>query len=168
MTLSPRVALHSLLFTAILTLAGCSALFSVETPDALDFATLVRADSPNQFIVCPTGKCPGVDPDRMSPVFDVAESDLRKAWDAVTSTAPRTDRLATFLDGGQVVDVQRSAVFKFPDLVTTEFFAIGERRSTLAIYSRAVYGLSDFGMNEKRITRWLHGLESALEDRVGR
>jgi hypothetical protein len=158
MTLSPRVALHSLLFTAILTLAGCSALFSVETPDVLDFATLVRADSPNQFIVCPTGKCPGVDPDRMS----------RKAWDAVTSTAPRTDRLATFLDGGQVVDVQRSAVFKFPGLVTTEFFAIGERRSTLAIYSRAVYGLSDFGMNEKRITRWLHGLESALEDRVGR
>lgn len=168
MTPNPRVALQSLLFTALLTLAGCSVVFSVETPDALDFATLVRADSPNQFIMCPTGGCPGAAPDRTSPVFGVVEGDLRTAWDAVTSNARRTRRLATHFDGRQVVDVQRSAVFKFPDLITTEFIAIDERRSTLAIYSRAIYGQSDFGVNEKRITRWVSDLESVLDDRAGR
>jgi len=35
-----------------------------------------------------------------------------------------------------------------------------EKRKTLAIYSRFVYGRSDFGVNEGRITDWLARLSA--------
>ncbi len=41
-----------------------------------------------------------------------------------------------------------------------DFTALGKDRSTLAIYSRSVYGRSDFGANEGRITDWLARLSA--------
>ena len=53
-------------------------------------------------------------------------------------------------------------------VITAEFIQIDEQRATLAIYSRSVYGRSDFGVNGKRVTRWLADLAVALEDRTNR
>lgn len=50
--------------------------------------------------------------------------------------------------------VQRSAVFKFPDVITVQAMPVGEG-AALAIFSRAKLGRRDFGVNEKRIKAWL-------------
>ena len=48
---------------------------------------------------------------------------------------------------------------RFPDLVTVEFVALAPDRSSLALYSRARYGRSDFGVNRRRVLRWLSRLQ---------
>ncbi len=56
--------------------------------------------------------------------------------------------------------VARTLFVRWPDWVTVRFIPLGEKRSTLAIYSRSVYGRSDFGANKNRITNWLARLSA--------
>jgi uncharacterized protein (DUF1499 family) len=58
--------------------------------------------------------------------------------------------------------VVRSAVFNFPDLVTAQVAPDGENASTLILYSRSVYGRSDFGVNRKRLLSWLAAFDASL------
>jgi len=51
--------------------------------------------------------------------------------------------------------VERSRYFAFPDIMTVRFFKRGEDKSTLAIYSRSVYGRYDFGANRERVEKLL-------------
>jgi uncharacterized protein (DUF1499 family) len=51
--------------------------------------------------------------------------------------------------------VERSRYFAFPDIMTVRFFKRGEDKSTLAIYSRSVYGRYDFGVNRARVEKLL-------------
>jgi uncharacterized protein (DUF1499 family) len=153
---------------ALLALTGCGAVFSVETPHPVDFSALELDDTSNQFLVCPARLCLRAEPHLASPIFDANVNDLRLAWDSVVAAAPRTRREGVFAEGNQVVDIQRSAVFRFPDIITAQFIAVDDKRVTLAIFSRSVYGQSDFGVNKKRITRWIEELALELEDRTSR
>ncbi len=64
---------------------------------------------------------------------------------------------------GQQFDyVQRSARFRFPDIITVRFISVSSSQSTLAIYSRSIYGKSDFGVNRERIDAWLKTLREGL------
>ena len=63
-------------------------------------------------------------------------------------------------DGLQYQYRQRSLVFRFPDFVDVRYIPIDDHTSTLAIYSRAKYGYSDFGVNKKRVEMWLALLQS--------
>ena len=56
--------------------------------------------------------------------------------------------------------VQRSALWRFPDLVTVRFIAVSPETSTVAVFSRAIYG--DLGVNRKRVTAWLRLLGEAV------
>jgi len=58
--------------------------------------------------------------------------------------------------------VQRSARFRFPDIIVVRFISVSPSQSTLAIYSRSVYGKSDFGVNRERIEAWLRILHERL------
>ena len=72
------------------------------------------------------------------------------------SAQPRVEVLA---ENDQQIDyVQRSARFRFPDIITVRFISVAPSQSTLAIYSRSVYGKSDFGVNRERIESWLSAL----------
>ncbi|NQV80900.1 MAG: DUF1499 domain-containing protein [Alphaproteobacteria bacterium] len=168
MTQTLGVALRSFSFFAVLVVAGCSAAFSVGEVNAINFATLSPGDTPNQYLVCPAALCRETSADLESPMFAINETALRVAWESVAVAAPRTSRVGEFNAGRQLAYVQRSAVFKFPDVIAVEFFALGDGRSTIAIYSRSVYGRSDFGVNQKRIMAWLEQLAEALEGRAGR
>jgi uncharacterized protein (DUF1499 family) len=55
----------------------------------------------------------------------------------------------------------RSAVLNFPDLVTVQVDTAGADRSTLVIWSRSVYGRSDFGVNRDRTKTWLAALQQS-------
>jgi uncharacterized protein (DUF1499 family) len=164
MTLSPRAMLRSYRFAALLVLTGCGAAFSVKAANPVDFSTLELADTSNQYLVCPVGLCQRAEPHLVSPIFDVSADDLRMAWNSVVAAAPRTRREGVFDGGQQVVDIQRSAVFRFPDIITTRFIDLDHDRATLAIYSRSVYGRSDFGVNKKRIIRWIADLALELQN----
>lgn len=168
MTLSPRPTLRTCCFGALLALTGCGAVFSVETPTPVDFSALELADTSNQFLVCPARFCQRATPHLASPIFDASVDDLRLAWDSVVAAAPRTRRGGAFSDVDQVVDIQRSAVFRFPDIIAAQFIIVDDKRVTLAIYSRSVYGQSDFGVNKKRITSWIEELALELEEQASR
>ncbi len=138
-----------------------TALFTVDDVETVDFADLKLTDKPNQFLMCPPRLC-NADPHADSLVFDVSVDQLRERWREVVAAQPRVELLAEDEDGQQFDYVQRSARFRFPDIITVRFISVPPSKSTLAIYSRAVYGKSDFGMNRKRIEAWLKNLREGL------
>ena len=70
--------------------------------------------------------------------------------------------MAEHEDGRQIDYVQRSARFRFPDIITVRFISASPSQSTLAIYSRSIYGGRDFGVNRERINAWLTLLRDGL------
>ena len=130
-----------------------SALFSIGDFESVNFEDISLTDKPNQFLMCPPGVCTG---HADSPVFDASVDELRQHWDEVVATQPRVELVPE--DGQQFDYVQRSARFRFPDIITVRFITVSPSQSTLAIYSRSVFGKSDFGVNRKRIEAWLSAI----------
>jgi uncharacterized protein (DUF1499 family) len=131
-----------------------SLLFPVGDVGMVDFAELKLTDKPNQFLMCPVDFC-GADPNAVSPVFEVTAERLRARWREVLADQPRIETLSEYADGSQVDYVQRSARFRFPDIITVRVIAVSASQSTLAIYSRSIYGQDDFGVNRERVEAWL-------------
>ncbi len=118
-----------------------SALFSMGNVETVDFEDLRLTDKPNQFLMCPPDICNG---HVESPVFDISVEKLRERWQGVVAAQPRVEVLA---ENGQQIDyVQRSTRFRFPDIITVRFISVSPSQSTLAMYSRSVYGKRDFGL----------------------
>jgi uncharacterized protein (DUF1499 family) len=112
----------------------------------------------NAFLACPAGYC-AVAEAAVIPVFAVSADRLVEYWRELVAAEPRLVQIAAEPEQQRSVWIQRSALFRFPDLVTVEFVALGPDRSSLALYSRARYGRSDFGVNRKRVLRWLSRLQ---------
>lgn len=136
------------------------ALFPVGEIAPTDFATLVLAETPNQYLVCPPGVCRAT-AQAHSPVFEVPVERLREAWETLVAAEPRLSRIGA-RDDRQFDYVQRTLRFRFPDIVTVRFVALSPSRSTLALYSRSIYGQSDFGANRARVETWLGKLRAAV------
>ena len=128
----------------------------------LDLRTMPPYGGRRSFLAAPAGWT-RVPPDREAPVFAAPAAAVRDAWLRVLARQPRV----TVSDGGadplQVEAVQRSAVFRFPDRITARFIPLADGRSTLAVFSRAVLGRYDFGVNRRRVLAWL----AALREEVG-
>ena len=138
-----------------------AALFALDDIESIDFAELRLTDKPNQFLMCPPGIC-AADPHADSPAFDVSVEKLRERWRDVLAVQPRIELLAGDAEGLQFDYVQRSLRFRFPDLITVRFISVSLSKTTIAIYSRSVYGKSDFGVNRERIDAWLKTLREGL------
>ncbi len=138
-----------------------TALFAVGDVENVDFEEFKLTDTANQYLMCPPGFC-DANPHAESPVFDVSVEQLRGRWREVVAVQPRVVLLAEDEDGQQFDYVQRSARFRFPDIITVRFISVSSSLSTLAIYSRSIYGKSDFGVNRERIDAWLKTLREGL------
>jgi len=138
-----------------------TALFPVGDVETVDFAELELTDKPNQYLVCPADFC-RADPHAAGPVYEVTAEQLRARWREIAATLPRLEFLAEYEDGWQIDYVQRSARFRFPDIITVRFISLPPSRSTLAIYSRSIYGDSDLGVNRARTDAWLALLHEGL------
>jgi len=59
----------------------------------------------------------------------------------------------------------RTRLMRYPDTVVVEVIEQGPNLSTLALYSRSQIGRSDFGVNRRRIERWVEriGAHAARE-----
>lgn len=132
--------------------------------ERIDFATLKRPSTPNTFLLAPEGLCKAAKADKITPIYGVKAAKLRQEFLNVVIAEPRVTH--TFGDEVALYDdfVARSFVFGFPDLVSVAFLDLKGGQSTLALYSRSVYGRSDLGVNRARSLSWLAKLR-ALEAR---
>lgn len=138
--------------------AGAGAAL-VPVPPPLDLAQLERPASPNTALAAPEGS--GARPDIVAPVFAVPAARLFAAVQRVAAGQPRTFALAADDRAMQAHWVARSAVWNFPDVISVRVFPRGDA-STLALYSRSLYGRSDFGVNRARLGTWLAALSASL------
>ena len=117
--------------------------FDVGALPDIEFQSLQRVDKPNDYLVCPDGLCQAA----RAVVLEYVDSD------------PNIDTYRLDLNRQQFDFVERSRSMRFPDVVTVRFFDVDGQRSTLAIYSRSIYGYSDLGANKRRVKRWLSIIE---------
>ena len=111
--------------------------------------------SPNTFLMAPDGLCRLAKVDVRSASYGVAAKMLRQEFLKAAIAQKRVSH--TFGDEVAFYDnfLVRSAMFGFPDYVSVQFLDVKGRKSTLAIYSRSVYGRSDLGVNRARTLSWL-------------
>jgi uncharacterized protein (DUF1499 family) len=124
----------------------------------MDFHTLELSWRPNQFLVLPPDFAAKARAHQASPVFPLAPEQLLAAVKRVAMAEPRTSVLREDLASRSLELVQRSKLFGFPDYVDIQAFAQPNGGSALAVYSRAKYGIRDFGVNRARVQRWLAAL----------
>lgn len=129
---------------------------------ATDFATLTLTWKPNQFLVLPQGFAAKAKPHATSPVFARTPEQVLDAVKRVALAEPRTEVVAEDRAKRQIALVQRSKTFRFPDFIAVEAVPAAAGQTALAIYSRAKYGIRDFGVNRARIERWLAALKTQL------
>lgn len=111
----------------------------------------------NAFLACPPGYCTATA--APSPIFAVSVERLADYFGEVIAGESGIVRVAGETAPHRLVLIQHSLLLRFPDVITIEFVALDAERSSLAIYSRARYGRGDFGVNRKRVLRWLSRLE---------
>lgn len=124
----------------------------------LDFSGLVLSWRPNQYLVAPPEFTPRARPHRESPIFSCDAKTLIQRIRSHALAQPRTGLIEESGDGLALELVQRSAVFRFPDLISVRAIEVPGQGSRVAIYSRARYGIRDFGVNRARVESWLAAL----------
>ncbi|MEM8792219.1 MAG: DUF1499 domain-containing protein [Pseudomonadota bacterium] len=143
-------------------LAGCSG----EDPASsqADPADVTPPGTPNWALAAPREVATSGTPTHEVPIFATGPEELLGYLDAVALADERVEAVAPAwpADGPARAYVQRSAAFGFPDVISVEAVDLGTgdagQRASLVIYSQAVYGYSDLGVNGERIERWLAGL----------
>ena len=137
-----------------LALAACgSGVEGITAPPPIDMAHLERPETPNTALAAPDGFTPT--PDIITPVYNRPADDLYAAVIEMAKRQERTYLLKRYDDRRQAHFVARSTPLGFPDLIAVQVLEDGPGRSRLVIWSRSVYGYSDFGVNRKRVARWL-------------
>jgi uncharacterized protein (DUF1499 family) len=129
-------------------------------PGPMDMTRIERPASPNTALAAPAGFRPV--PDITVPPYPVAPARLYAVVRAVAAAQPQTFVAAEYPTELQIHWVVRSAVLNFPDMITAQIAADGQDSSTLVLYSRSVYGYSDFGVNRQRVTTWLAAVQTQL------
>jgi uncharacterized protein (DUF1499 family) len=131
--------------------------------EIIDFAARASGGRKNVFAACSPGYCtpPG---DMESPIFAMDWERLRGYWSEVIAVQPRVGLVAWDTQHGRATYIERSVVFRFPDIVTVEFVRLGAGKSSLAIDSRSRYGKGDMGVNRHRVVDWLATLRTMVRD----
>lgn len=144
----------------VLPACGSPGAKGLPVPHLLDMSHIERPNSPNSALAAPAGTQPL--PDIVTPTYDVPASQLYAAVVITAAAQERTFLAAEYPEQRQVHFVARSAVLNFPDLVAAQVGDTAPGHSTLVLYSRSVYGYSDFGVNRQRVIAWLAALQSNI------
>ena len=115
---------------------------------------------PNAFLACPPDYCQAAGA-AASPVLATDADRLYWALMRVVTAAPRVTVVRDDPQRRRIALIQRSAFFRFPDIILAEVVALGADRSSVALYSRARYGRYDFAVNRQRVEDWLARLTAA-------
>ena len=126
----------------------------LDPPAAIDFATLVRPSTPNTALAAPAGFTPA--PDLVTPRYRTDPDRLFAAIRAVALAQPRTFAHGNVTGDRQAHFVARSTLLNYPDLITVQVTPDSE----LILWSRSIYGRSDFGVTRARLVAWLAAIAS--------
>jgi hypothetical protein len=146
----------------LLPACGAEGAAGLPVPPPMDMAKIERPATPNTFLAGPAGMHP--EPDQATAAQNLPAAALYGKVRALFDKQPRTYVAAEFPDRLQVHYVVRSALMNYPDLVTVQVNAINVERSSLVIWSRSVYGRSDFGVNRERTISWLALLQQSNKE----
>lgn len=140
-------------------LQGCS------QPPTANLQNITLPKFPNYYLICPQNYC-NVTPNEVSSTYPISADDLFNAWNFMMTQ----QRYVTVLDSvpsrGQYDYITKDFILDFPDEVTVQFIALTDSTSTLAVYSRSMYGFYDFGLNKKRLHTWLNELNITVNNMV--
>ena len=135
----------------------------------IDFARLVRPNSPNTFLVAPDGLCEQAVPDETVAPFEVSPMALYSAVLRLIEAESRWTLQGQATDQLQLSFVATTALLRFKDDVdvlvrpASPGQAIGTAGAEIAIYSRSRVGYSDLGANAKRVNNLIKKLQSGEE-----
>ena len=136
-------------------------------PFPIDFDTFEPTSKPHRCLALAKDHPRAGTADLETPVFACAPDEALDAFIATGLSEPRVKVVRRDAQTGQVELIQRSLIFRFPDYVTVEPVDLGAGHASLNIYSRAVLGYSDLGVNEKRVRRWLAAAAERLDQAAG-
>ena len=133
------------------------------------FDEITLPSKPNYFLALPQshgvvmrGSRNTAKQQAVSPEFAVSVDKLTQAFDRVIADEKRTTLECEKQETQTRAYIQRSALFHFPDVIIVKFVPLGNKRSTLIIFSHAIYGYYDFGVNKQRVEAWLAKLDVAI------
>ncbi len=135
-------------------------LFGSPDLGAVDFRTLKRRTTPNDALACPQGFCPEAQADFEPPVFSLPAERLRALVPDMARSEPNTMLVHSGPDQDRYL--VRTRMMRFPDTVVVHVMELEENRSTLALYSRSQIGRSDFGVNKRRLERWIKRISTRV------
>jgi len=160
-------------FTVLLILAGLALLCllggrlyfgraaesRIDEEDVVDFAELSPVLKPHRFLMCPAGVC-SQPADAESPVYGMEWERLRSYWSEVIAHQPRVKLIGGDGELKKITYIERSSLLHLPQIVTIEFFSVGENGSSFAIESHSRYGLlSTFDDNRALVREWVKLLD---------
>jgi len=149
----------------ILPACGADGAAGLPVPVPMDMTRIERPATPNTFLAGPADMRPA--PDTVTEPLPISAAALYEKARVLFARQPRTYIAAEYPERLQVHYVVRSALLNFPDLVTVQVNpatgADGPDRGTLVIWSRSVYGRSDFGVNRDRTNAWLAAMRQSQE-----
>ena len=146
-----------LLATAAFFILGPERLWSQFGPSDLgdvDFATLVRRDTPNDALACLPEFC-AAKADLSSPVIARPFGDVFLAVQDAVVHEPGPEQVAADAAQGTLRFVQRSRLMGFPDTINVKVVPVADGGSAVLIYSRSQLGKEDMGVNLARVKRWV-------------
>jgi uncharacterized protein (DUF1499 family) len=98
------------------------------------------------------------------PVFGTDPATLLSAFDEIVRATPRSKALFEDAPNGRATYVTRSALLGFPDYTSVK--AVPEAGgAALMIWARNRFGVSDMGVNRRRVEGWLAALSERLPHR---
>jgi hypothetical protein len=131
--------------------------------EVIDFASRNISGRKNVFAMCPADFCTPQG-DLASPVFRIGWERLHDYWRELIVVQRGVEQIGWDEKRRRATYIQRSAVLRFPDIVTVEFIPLGADRASLAIDSRSRYGKGDMGVNRRRVVEWMGVLQQMMRE----
>lgn len=162
------------LITLAVTLAGVLSIYvfigmekvweiTTGNPDlgSVDFETLKKTPTPNQYLMCSAGYC-AEKPDTVSSIYDIPASKLFTDILFLIEEGKELKLLASDESELSLRFLSRTPILRFPDTTNIKIIEISDTQSTLAIYAQAKIGLSDLGANKARVDAMIEKLEERI------
>ena len=126
----------------------------------IDFKNLENTKRYNSYILCPKDYCKNLLPNKLSPKYKISMLELKSILIRTIYNSKRVKFVRYQKNHYQFI--QKSKIFRFPDIIDVEFIAIDAELSAIAIYSRSIYGYYDFNVNKNRIRMWIEGISKKI------
>ncbi|MBE7636630.1 DUF1499 domain-containing protein [Sneathiella sp. P13V-1] len=131
-------------------------ILSAPAASKTDFSTLKAPNKPNWFLLCDTEVCQNTKPNGQPPIFELSATDLKGRFEKfILENSNAKVRLD---ESDQIEILDRTSLVRWPDIISVKFVGLEGGKSILYIYSRSIYGHSDLGANQARVTKWLQAI----------